>query len=370
MKKAARTAALAAAAYLGLLAGLEPAREGGHRQNSPRGDPAAAVYLARPRRALSERSPRPPCLRPSSTTLDRPRPSSTVSDNLRPSSATAALTAPSNVSPGAAAAGAPSAVRPRPPPPASCPPAASPSPHRKSRKNPWHKRWIGGPQTILPVRFEAAHKRRRLLQTAAPASRVAGSVHIVRSKIAAAVSRSSGALPDPSPVERSGTFTGGSTTVPAKCRGARRICHFLSWAPAPGHHRQPIPSRYPQSPPAPPAPTVSAPRLIAPGSRRIPRGEFVSRVGWGAVSGRSGRNFSGSGRPARMPRATRERRAWASEPTAPSAAGCEFFRRDFRTIPAQSFGCGMNGTGSRGCPGRGTFPSRLCGRRCGRRRLP
>ena len=106
------------------------------------------------------------------------------------------------------------------------------------------------------MRSEAAHKRLRLLQTAAPASRAAGSVHIVRSKIAAAVSRSSGALPDPSPVERSGTFTGGSTTVPAKCRGARRICHFLSWAPAPGHHRQPIPS---QLPPAPPAPAVTAP---------------------------------------------------------------------------------------------------------------
>lgn len=118
------------------------------------------------------------------------------------------------------------------------------------------------------------------------------------------------------------------------------------------------------------SPSATAPGSSPPGSRRIPRGEFVSRVGWGAVSGRSGRNFSGWGRPARMPRATRERRAWASEPTAPSAAGCEFFRRDFRTIPAQSFGCGMNGTGSRGCPGRGTFPSRLCGRRCGRRRLP
>ena len=230
------------------------------------------------------------------------------------------------------------------------------------------------------MRSEAAHKRLRLLQTAAPASRAAGSVHIVRSKIAAAVSRSSGALPDPSPVERSGTFTGGATTVPAKCRGARRICHFLSWAPAPGHHRQPIPS---QLPPAPPAPAVTAPgssppvltvrdrpRLIAPGSRRIPRGEFVSRVGWGAVSGRSGRNFSGSGRPARMPRATRERRAWASEPTAPSAAGCEFFRRDFRTTPAPFFDCGTSGIGFRGCPDLGIFPSRPCGRRCGQHRSP
>ena len=230
------------------------------------------------------------------------------------------------------------------------------------------------------MRSEAAHKRLRLLQTAAPASRVAGSVHIVRSKIAAAVSRSSGALPDPSPIERSGTFTGGSTTVPAKCRGARRICHFLSWAPAPGHHRQPIPS---QPPPAQPAPAVTAPgssppaltvrdrpQLIVPGSRRIPRGEFVSRVGWGAVSGRSGRNFSGSGRPARMPCATRERRAWASEPTAPSAAGCEFFRRDFRTIPAPFFDCGTSGIGFRGCPDLGIFPSRPCGRRCGQHRSP
>lgn len=240
------------------------------------------------------------------------------------------------------------------------------------------------------MRSEAAHKRLRLLQTAAPASRVAGSVHIVRSKIAAAVSRSSGALPDPSPVERSGTFTGGSTTVPAKCRGARRICHFLSWAPAPGHHRQPIPSQPPPAPPAPPAsPAPPAPasttsitsitstRSAPPpalatlsGSRRIPRGEFVSRVGWGAVSGRSGLNFSGSGRPARMPRATRERRAWASEPTAPSAAGCEFFRRDFRTIPAPFFDCGTSGIGFRGCPDLGIFPSRPCGRRCGQHRSP
>ena len=242
------------------------------------------------------------------------------------------------------------------------------------------------------MRSEAAHKRLRLLQTAAPASRVAGSVHIVRSKIAAAVSRSSGALPDPSPVERSGTFTGGSTTVPAKCRGARRICHFLSWAPAPR-----------PSPPAHPEPATTSttstrshrPRLIAPGSHRprpppahhrpqrhavrhrprliatlsgsrcIPRGEFVSRVGWGAVSGRSGRNFSGSGRPARMPRATRERRAWASEPTAPSAAGC-----DFCTIPAPFFDCGTSGIGFRGCPDLGIFPSRPCGRRCGQHRSP
>lgn len=100
---------------------------------TPRAATPPQQYISRgPRRALSERSPRPPCLRPSSTTLDCPRPSSTVSDNLRPSSATAALTAPSNVSPGAAAAGAPSAVRPRPPPPASCPPVASPSLHRES----------------------------------------------------------------------------------------------------------------------------------------------------------------------------------------------------------------------------------------------
>lgn len=106
------------------------------------------------------------------------------------------------------------------------------------------------------------------------------------------------------------------------------------------------------------------------GSRRIPRGEFVSRVGWGAVSGRSGLNFSGSGRPARMPRATRERRAWASEPTAPSAAGCEFFRRDFRTIPAPFFDCGTSGIGFRGCPDLGIFPSRPCGRRCGQHRSP
>lgn len=210
------------------------------------------------------------------------------------------------------------------------------------------------------MRSEAAHKRLRLLQTSAPASRVAGSVHIVRSKIAAAVSRSSGALPDPSPVERSGTFAGGSTIVPAKCRGARRICHFLSWAPAPGHHR---PQRHA---------VRHRPRLIATlsGSRCIPRGEFVSRVGWGAVSGRSGRNFSGWGRPARMPRATRERRAWASEPTAPSAAGCEFFRCDFRTIPAPFFDCGTSGIGFRGCPDLGIFPSRPCGRRCGQHRSP
>ena len=139
-------------------------------------------------------------------------------------------------------------------------------------------------------------------------------------------------------------------------------------------------SRPRPSPPAHPEPatTSTASTRSAPppalatlsGSRRIPRGEFVSRVGWGAVSGRSGRNFSGWGRPARMPRATRERRAWASEPTAPSAAGCEFFRRDFRTIPAPFFDCGTSGIGFRGCPDLGIFPSRPCGRRCGQHRSP
>lgn len=79
MKKAARTAALAAAAYLGLLAGLEPAREGGHRQNSPRGDPAAAVYLARPPPRLV-RALTAPSMPP--TVLDNPRPPTTILDRL------------------------------------------------------------------------------------------------------------------------------------------------------------------------------------------------------------------------------------------------------------------------------------------------
>ena len=165
------------------------------------------------------------------------------------------------------------------------------------------------------MRSEAAHKRLRLLQTAAPASRVAGSVHIVRSKIAAAVSRSSGALPDPSPVERSGTFTGGSTTVPAKCRGARRICHFLSWAPAPGHHRQPIPS---QPPPVPPAPAVTAPgsspRSPAPaafpvgslspawGGARFPEGPAETFLGRGGLQGcHAQRESDAPGRPSLPP---------------------------------------------------------------------
>lgn len=143
-----------------------------------------------------------------------------------------------------------------------------------------------------------------------------------------------------------------------------------------GSRPRPSPPAHPEPVPSVTASTTSThslrPRLIATlsGSRYIPRGEFVSRVGWGAVSGRSGRNFSGSGRPARMPRATRERRAWASEPTAPSAAGCEFFRRDFRTIPAPFFDCGTSGIGFRGCPDLGIFPSRPCGRRCGQHRSP
>lgn len=160
------------------------------------------------------------------------------------------------------------------------------------------------------MRSEAAHKRLRLLQTAAPASRVAGSVHIVRSKIAAAVSRSSGALPDPSPIERSGTFTGGSTTVPAKCRGARRICHFLSWAPAPGHHRQPIPSQPPPAPAvtapgsSPPVPAASPVGSLSPawGGARFPEGPAETFPGGGGLQGcHAQRESDAPGRPSLPP---------------------------------------------------------------------
>lgn len=140
-----------------------------------------------------------------------------------------------------------------------------------------------------------------------------------------AATRASGALPDPSPVERSGTFTGGSTTVPAKCRGARRICHFLSWAPAPGHRRQPIPS---QPPPAP-ASTASTtsitsttstrshcPRLIAPvpaafpvgslspawGGARFPEGPAETFPGGGGLQGcHAQRESDAPGRPSLPP---------------------------------------------------------------------
>lgn len=78
MKKAARAAALAAAAYLGLPAGLEPAREGGHH-HPPRGDPAAAVYIARPPPRLV-RALTAPSMPP--TVLDNPRPPTTILDRL------------------------------------------------------------------------------------------------------------------------------------------------------------------------------------------------------------------------------------------------------------------------------------------------
>lgn len=69
---------------------------------------------------------------------------------------------------------------------------------------------------------------------------------------------------------------------------------------------------------------------------------------------------------ARKPRATLSRRARAPKPTAAPQRRGALTCCDSRAFLAPSCGCGSCGRGSRGCYGRRTLTSRLCGRRCGR----